>query len=71
MSVPRVCLVPLKALGLELCSILSHHVVLGLEPRYYGRVASVLTSVICSSSEPFLFLFYLVSDTFNCMFTYE
>lgn len=47
-SVPRVCLMPLEALGLELCMILSHHVVLGIEPRFYGRVASVLTNpVIC------------------------
>lgn len=72
MSVPRVCLVPLEAPGLELCMILSHHVVLGIEPRFYRRVTSVLTNqVICSSSKPFLFLFYLVSDTFNCLFTYE
>lgn len=68
MSVLCVCLVPLEALGVELFMIL----VLGIELRFSGRVASVLTSrVICSSSKPFLFLFYLVSDTFNCLFTYE
>lgn len=47
--------------------VLRHHVVLGIEPRSYGRIALVLTNrMICSSSKLFLFLFQSLIHLIAC-----